>query len=608
MVSRRNFLSMTLMMAALFFLFQFSQIMRDQENDYDTNEYVGGIDIEMGDYWQSGEMHFASGEFVAFVGDMGGEFYSVVSQWCQYTKRNLVAFDSMSAFSREDGICPEAVFVDAGRLSLYPDVNLFRKYMQKDGLNFVLTNLPGPGVIRQSDPLMEILGIADVVEAETELAGIHLFDGLLLGGEAIYEVKEEEKEKQDLNFTVPWYRTAYNTRTYMMGILYDRELDNEYLPALIWRNSVGEGRIYCINTDYAQGVLGLGVLSGIMADMNSYELYPVVNARNITVANMGGFSRENQEKLNALYSRDQAGLMQTILLPDLLAMMEQSSARPTYFLSPQYDYEDDILPVTDNYAYYMQQINEQRGEAGWSLEAKPGTSLGKKMAEDGEFRAKLETRYRFGAVYMLEEDLEKLSEIMEEKHSMEDVLLADMRTISIKGEDRGNARVLSFNEDGVTLQSITNHAERHTYMDDLQLKAAETALGYSNMLMDMNMVLWPGSSDEQWEILGDRISRNLYTYWKAYDYFDATTMSESDARLRRFLRMDYTHERQGDVITVQISGVEGETYFILRTHGEEIADAQGATFKKMEKDAWLVCAQGTEVTLYMKRSKEAGRE
>ena len=68
MISRRNFFSMTLMMAALFFLFQFSQIMKEQENDYHTNEYVGGIDIEMGDYWQSGEMHFASGDFVVFVG------------------------------------------------------------------------------------------------------------------------------------------------------------------------------------------------------------------------------------------------------------------------------------------------------------------------------------------------------------------------------------------------------------------------------------------------------------------------------------------------------------------------------------------------------------
>lgn len=588
---------MTLMMAALFFLFQFSQIMKDQENDYDTNGYVGGIDIEMGDYWQSEEMHFVSGDFVAFVGNREGEFYSIVSLWCQYTKRNLVTFDTMTDFSAEDGIRPEAVFVDAGKLSLWPDINLFRKYMQKDGLSFVLSNLPGPGVVRQSKALMEVLGIAEVVEAETELTGVHLFEGLLLGGEAIYEVKEEDKEKQDLNFKVPWYRTAYNTKTYMMGMLEDEDLDNEYLPALIWRNSVGDGRIYTINGDYMQGVLGLGLLSGIMADMKSYELYPVVNARNITIANMGGFSKENQNRLNALYSRDQAGLMQTIILPDMLAMMEQCSAKPTYFFSVQYDYEDDILPSTDHYVYYMQQINEQRGEAGWSMEAKPGTSLKKKVAEDGDFRTKVEDQYCFSAFYMPEECLGELSGVKEEK------LLADMRTISLKREERGNAQVLSLFDDGITLQSVTNYAERHTYMDDLRLKAVATALGYSNMLIDMNMLIWPKSAGEQWEILGDNISRNLDTYWSAYDYFDATTLSESDARLRSFMKMDYEYEREGDVITVRISGAPGQTFFILRTHGEEIAGARGANFKQMEKDAYLICAWESEVTLNMKRRK-----
>ncbi len=602
MISRRNFFSMTLMMAALFFLFQFSQIMKEQENDYHTNEYVGGIDIEMGDYWQSGEMHFASGDFVVFVGNREGEFFNVVSWWCQYTKRNLVTFDTMSDFSKEDGIRPEAVFVDAGRLSMWPDLNLFRKYMQKDGLSFVLSNLPGPGVVRQSELFMELLGIAEVVEAEVQLSGIRLFGGLLLGGEAIYEVKDEDKdedkEKQDLNFTVPWYRTAYNTKTYMMGMLEDEDLDNEHLPALVWRNSVGRGRIYAINGDYMQGVLGLGMLSGIMADMKAYELYPVVNARNITIANMGGFSKENQDRLNALYSRDQAGLLQTIILPDLLAMMEQSNARPTYFLSPQYDYEDDILPVTDNYVYYMQQINEQHGEAGWSMAAKPGTPVGKKAAEDGAFLSRAENRYRFTAFYMPEECLGELSGLRNQE------LFADLRTVSLKREKRGGVQVFSVSDDGSTLQSVTNYAEMHTYMDDLRLKAVETALGYSNMLMDMNMLLWPESSDDRWEVLGDNISRNLYTYWNAYDYFDATTLSESDARLRKFMSLDFVHERKEDTITIRISGVSGETFFILRTHGEEIADAQGAAFKRMEKDAYLICAQEPEVTLYMKRGNE----
>ena len=37
MVSKRNFFSITVMMFVLLFLFQFSMVLRDRQNAYDTN-------------------------------------------------------------------------------------------------------------------------------------------------------------------------------------------------------------------------------------------------------------------------------------------------------------------------------------------------------------------------------------------------------------------------------------------------------------------------------------------------------------------------------------------------------------------------------------------
>lgn len=37
MVSRRNFFSITIMMLVLLVLFQFSMVLRDRQNTYDTN-------------------------------------------------------------------------------------------------------------------------------------------------------------------------------------------------------------------------------------------------------------------------------------------------------------------------------------------------------------------------------------------------------------------------------------------------------------------------------------------------------------------------------------------------------------------------------------------
>lgn len=354
---------------------------------------------------------------------------------------------------------------------------------------------------------------------------------------------------------------------------------------------MGKGRIFVVGNGYMKGELGLGLLSGIAAEMKSFELYPVVNAQNVTAANLQGFSKENQEILNNLYSRDQAGLLKDIILPDLYAMMEQCSEKPTYFLSPQYDYEDGIEPSADNYVYYMQQIKEQHGEAGWSMDAKPGTDFLKKTQQDSAYRERLEDQYHFSAFYILEEAMGRLPEAQKES------LFTNLKTISLDRGQSGSRETLSFYDDKVTLQAVTNRADKYTYMDDLRLKAVETALGYSNVLVDMNMIIWPKSREERWEVLGEKIAANLDTYWKPYDSFDSTTLSESDMRLRKFMAMDYTCERKGDEISVSVSGVDGETWFVLRTHGEEIARAQGAFFKEIEEDAYLICAQRTEITL-----------
>ena len=39
MISRRNFLIILLMMGVLLFMFQFSQLVKENGNDYETNEY-----------------------------------------------------------------------------------------------------------------------------------------------------------------------------------------------------------------------------------------------------------------------------------------------------------------------------------------------------------------------------------------------------------------------------------------------------------------------------------------------------------------------------------------------------------------------------------------
>ena len=50
----------------------------------------------------------------------------------------------------------------------------------------------------------------------------------------------------------------------------------------------------------------------------------------------------------------------------------------------------------------------------------------------------------------------------------------------------------------------------------------ETALGYSNITLDLYSVTYPEGDEDSWEKISKKIAANLGTYWKAYEAFDAT--------------------------------------------------------------------------------------
>ena len=75
MISRRNFLIILLMMGVLLFMFQFSQLVKENGNDYETNEYYTTGLLSGEDAWQPVQetSAFASADgYALFVGDAEG--------------------------------------------------------------------------------------------------------------------------------------------------------------------------------------------------------------------------------------------------------------------------------------------------------------------------------------------------------------------------------------------------------------------------------------------------------------------------------------------------------------------------------------------------------
>ena len=90
---------------------------------------------------------------------------------------------------------------------------------------------------------------------------------------------------------------------------------------------------------------------------------------------------------------------------------------------------------------------------------------------------------------------------------------------------------------------------------------------------------------------------------RTFQDFDGTTVSECDKRIRNFLSLSYTEERKNDIITLEKESTEGSSWFILRTHNEEIDKIVGGSYKEIEEDVWLIQADSNTVAIKMKSSE-----
>ena len=600
MVSRRKFFSIAIMMFVLLFLFQFSMVLRDRQNTYDVNSNLAPKQNDGKNVWKNEELDPASvgttdRRYVLFVGDSSSDMAEAVSRWCTYAKWDIAKCRSMEKFKENDKNLPGMLILESEKYALDDNLKKIEELEQK-GVIIVFGCLEDPKNIEKNQELQDFLGIYKIVSQKTELTGAKLFEGLLLGGEVIYETPEDkdERDRQDLQLDVPWYQVGSGTKTYMVGLLDQSKqketVENEELPTLIWRNGIRNGSIFCVVGDYMKDSTALGLLDGMMAEASSYYIYPVVNAQNLSMINFPVFADENNEQMMELYSQSITGMARDIMWPSLISIVEKGGLKMTCFMHPQTDYEDGIEPTSKDLVFYLKQMKEQNAEAGLSLQYKNAGSLRDKLNQDAEFFRKADSSYKYGAAYTEEKDLDTVKALMNTE------LMKNVSTLVCEYTE--DEPVISYCTDSVTLQSVTSDGMNYTYSDDIRMRSIQSSLGYTNVMLNMQKIFWPERKKDRWQIMQKRFSSNLLTYWKKFTGFDSTTLSESNTRTRTFLNLDFSETRTDDEITLKTS--ESGSWFILRTHGEEIEEIEGGTQKKLEDNVYLIQAQDTTVKIQVK--------
>ena len=597
MVSKRNFFSIAIMMFVLLFLFQFSMVIRDRQNTYDVNSNYTAKQKDGENVWKNKQIDpvtvkTTDRSYVLFIGNASSDMATAVSRWSVYAKWDMAQCENLEDYQENDQALPDMLILESEKYALGDNLKKLKKLEQK-GVIIVFGCLENPKNIEENTELMDFLGIYKVVSEKTELTGVKLFEGLLLGGEVVYETPEdeEEKERQDLQLEVPWYQVGSGTKTYMVGLLdqtkMEKTVENEDLPTIIWRNGIKRGSVFCIAGDYMKDSTALGLLDGMVAEASEYYIYPVVNAQNLSMINFPAFADENNEEMMELYSQSVTGMARDIMWPSLVSIVEKSGLKMTCFMQPQADYEDNVEPDSRNLVFYLKQMKEQNAEAGLSLEYKNAVSLKDKLNQDEDFIRKSGSSYKYGAAFAEERDLDTVTGLMNTE------LLKNISTLVCEYTEK--EPVISYCTDSVTLQSVTSDGMNYSYSDDIRMRSIQSSLAYTNVMLNMQDIFRPQRKTDRWQFMQKHFSSNLLTYWKNFTGFDSTTLSESNIRTRTFLNLDFSQSRDENEITLKTS--ETGSWFLLRTHGEEITEIEGAAEKEIESGAYLIQAQDTTVRI-----------
>lgn len=608
MISRRIFLTITILMSVLLFLCMCLNNLKDYWNTYAVNTYtetaenypskvnlfVPGPGSEA-----SGEGDKTAGEeiqvarsLVILVGDRDSVLMGVAREWVSYTKRDLAAYDSL-ADCRSGGVgLPEMLVLDSACVDWDSSAEVEYLFQcVEQGTHLVFCNLPDVSVIEGSSKVRNLLGIRRVVEPEVTVEAIHLCAGFLLGGETIYQ-----QEGGEMETVFPWYVLGPGTKAYMKGILEDTDNTNSY-PALVWRKSFGTACVFAVNGAYMEGTEALGLLSAMSAEMYTYEIYPVLNAQNIILAGYPGLADENQEEMERVYSRSMKQVFQEIVWPGLTMGFEQGRYRATCMMTPQFDYGDDNLPDGKQLVYYLKLFGESQAEVGLWGQNVSGTPLSLKWQEDQRFLQDAIGGYEFASFYgedMTDEEI---------REALGNGIPPSIRTV-VTNQGEGREEVVRFVEEDVTAQSTLDDIIAHTDRKEFLVRCLETSLGYFSASFDMMKVAYPGNQEDAWEMMSPRLAVILTSYGRRYPGFARTTTAECDMRIRNLLAMDYQDSRRGDEIELQVTGNVGKVWFVLRTHKESVARIEGGSFSQLEEDAWLIEALEDRVVITLKPSDD----
>ena len=183
-------------------------------------------------------------------------------------------------------------------------------------------------------------------------------------------------------------------------------------------------------------------------------------------------------------------------------------------------------------------------------------------------------------------------------------LLGDVNTVLKDYDGQDEETFFTYLENGVLQLPVYMDSRVMNNDDDFRSRCLQTAYGYFGTALDTSKVIYPDSGDDVWNIISNDWSKNYRPFRVPFECFEKTTASEADRRVRNYLALEYETELTEltagtEKIELHVDAPDGDSYFVLRVHGEEVTAVSGRSYEKIE-DGWYlltVTDDTAEVTL-----------
>ena len=601
MLSKRVYFTVSALMMLVLFMFQFSGIIRKKYNNFDENKYAVS---EKNDLNNNNVFTVLTDEdkvvksisgYIVYIGDINTKTGNTVYEWCNYTKRNLLVYKTVSQYHRYNEKYPDAVLIDSDYVNIDSDIDTF-SLLTDYGINLVFCTLPSYSAISENQRFEQLCGISPHRES-VNASGLKLYSGFLFGGEAWYTKENDPDGKfQNMKLTMPWYNTSNATKTYMSAVVESEDgskIDNEDQPAVIWRKSHDHAYVFCINGDYIKDISGMGILTAIMSESKDLDIYPVVDSQSVIVNNFPMFSFENDDAVEKYYLRNTSSLLENVIWPDISNLAESTGARFTFMAAPQINYSDNNLVSVREMDYFFRLFSEISSEAGLTTTRDDATSIDEKLTADAGIFSNYLSNYKFTSIIARKDELEN---VLSSKNS----LIDDVNTIVTDSQDYGGTKLFSYVNDNVINVECPVTSDKYTYSDDFRQRCFQTALAYTNIEFNMTGVCTPDDEKELWNEEIKSKSTALTSYMKNSKMFTKCSISQADKRIREFMAADYSYKQNSSYVSLDITGAQETARFIVRLRTGEVENVSGAVCTKVEKGVYLITAQSKHVEMTIK--------